>query len=155
MDKQTRLNQFVRDLCAFIERYYSVGVQSVKIVEMEGWVKGIIEEPTGDALEIESQNQEITLCYGESHWHIDYSEQYPEIYQAAIQSVFEVLDGKLLTYSAWAGERALGGGSLSSQTQEAITEAVNRFKSYEGFTQIIIKVWGCKRIYDTAKAEDT
>ncbi|MBD2042960.1 hypothetical protein [Microcoleus sp. FACHB-672] len=154
MDKQTRLNQFVRDLCAFIERYYSVGVQSVKVVEMEGWVKGIIEEPTGDALEIQSDREEITIVYGESHWHIDYNEQYQDIYQAAIQSVFEVLDGKFLTFSAWAGERALGGGSLSSETEDAVAEALNRFKRYEGFTELVIKVWGCERIYERAKPED-
>lgn len=155
MDKQTRLNLFVRDFCSFIECYYSLGVQSVNVSEVDGYVQGVIMEADGGmALEVWTENEEVTIFYGESHWHIDdYNEpcRYEEIYRAVVESVFEVIQGEVITYSAWSEGRCLGGGSQSARPEEVVTYAARTFPEA---TQVAVKVWGSEKKHHSLRSGD-
>ncbi|GAA4470394.1 hypothetical protein GCM10023189_58900 [Nibrella saemangeumensis] len=143
MIEKEQLDQFVRDLCAFLEQYQSLGVKGIQIKETENYLLGKIEEETGgDAIELWSEEDEITVVYSQSHWHInDYlnTGKTRFMFDLIEQDVFEIIDGKRLTYSAWQGEQALGSGDVEGTVDDAVRSGI---RSFPGATEIHVKQWG-------------
>ncbi len=142
MTKQHRINTFLRDLAIFVEKYYSATIDEIEVQSIDDWIKVIISGSENSSLEIWTSGAEVTILFGESHWHIDeYSDpcDLNMIYSNTIHSLLEILDGELETYSCWAGTTCKGGGSFDSTTEVAIESAKGFFKDFD---TIKIKQWG-------------
>ena len=141
--KQQRINTFLLDLADFIEKYYSEGVNEVQCEKVEDWVKVIVSGDNDSVFELWSSGTEITVIFSESHWHIDdYNDpcDMNEIYSQTLHSVLDILDGEVVTYSCWQGERCKGGGAFNSVEDNAIEKAQKGFGKVD---LIKIKRWGC------------
>ena len=142
MDKQQRLNDFLIDICNFIEKYYSSSINDISYKSEENWIKVIIVGENDSSFEVWSEGEEITIIFAESHWHIDnYSEpcNFSEIYENTLDSIFEILNGTLATYSCWVGDKSLGGGSfLKNEKFDANEVTTSYFKDAE---VVHLKYW--------------
>ncbi|MEO0511082.1 MAG: hypothetical protein AAF065_14625 [Verrucomicrobiota bacterium] len=142
MTTQERINKFLLELGEFIEKYYSMGVDSVSNETHEDWIKVFINGPAESSIELWSQGKEVTVAFGESHWHIgDYNDpvDLENIYEPTVDSVIEILSGKVGTYSAWNEEKALGGGSYEGETIEAAILASKAH--FSKATHLKVKTW--------------
>lgn len=143
MIQQEQLDQIVRDFCAFVVRQPIKGVSRVHLQEMDGYVVGKIEEETGGAaIELWSEQGQITIVYSQTHWHIDPDgtpEQMAQLVREMEQTCEAIMEGKLLTYSVWQGERPLGGSSLEGTVEKAVQEGMGWFPNA---TTIYVKQWG-------------
>jgi len=132
MNKQEQINHFLESLGDFIERYYSSAVTQVTKHPEDDWVKVVIEGPQGTTIELSSENVEVTVGFGESHWHIDsYDEpcNMEDIFKNTIDSVIDILRFKTASYSCWREGRCLGGASCSNDVEGkgVISEARESF----------------------------
>jgi hypothetical protein len=105
MDKQDRLNNFIRDFGIFIETYYSKNISEVEFSENEDETKLVIKGfISSDIITVISEDDEITVCLGEDmdvHWHIDdYSEpcKFENIYSQTISQIKSYIDGNMESY---------------------------------------------------------
>ncbi|MCK5727071.1 MAG: hypothetical protein KAH22_09635 [Thiotrichaceae bacterium] len=152
MDKQQRLNLFLKETCVFIEKYYSSSITDISFEPEEEWVKVVITGENDSVCKIYSDGEEIIIMFGESHWHIDnYSEpcDYSKIYENTIDSILELLKGELVTYSCWIGGETIGGSSfLKSEVSDITKELSGFFKN----TDIVhIKSWNEELIKTAVK----
>ncbi|MEM9537999.1 MAG: hypothetical protein AAGA60_00645 [Cyanobacteria bacterium P01_E01_bin.42] len=141
-NKQYRLNQFLIDLAAFFEKYYSQGVTEIVVTEED---RSILITFSGDChsrIELTSCGEEVIITFSESHWHIDnYNEpcDMNKIYWNAIHIIMDILDRKIGTYSFWNNDVYLGGASFELPIEEALLSARNTFKNT---SEIHVKRWG-------------
>lgn len=143
MSKQERLNVFLGDLSEFVEKYYSSNIDSVEKVALDDWVKVIVTGPEESSFELWTEGEEITLIFSESHWHInDYNEpcDFENIYENTIESVLEILCGKLGTYSCWCNGKEKGGGSFLAASKADVAKERKEF--FKGCNEIRYKIWG-------------
>jgi len=154
MIQQEQLDQFVRDFCAFVAQQQLNGVSRVHLQETNAYVWGKIDEEMGGAaLELWSQHEQITLAYSQTHWHIDpdgTTNQMEQLVREVEQICFAIIEGKLLTYSVWQGERPLGGSSVEGAVEDAVQQGIAWFTNA---TTIHIKQWG-KALITHRLAED-
>ena len=130
MKKQQRLNNFLIDTCSYIEKYYSSSISEISYISIEDWIKVIIVGENDSNCEIWSDGEEITIIFGESHWHIDsYSEpcNFSNIYENTIDSLLQVLNGNLGTYSCWVGGKTIGGASFTKSVGFNVKEIASSF----------------------------
>ena len=145
MTKQQRINKFITDFVEFIEQYYSSQITSISLEEKEGCVVGTIQGKQESTIEILTEDSEVIVCFGESHWHIDdYNDpiDYENIYENTIESVIEILQGKLGTYSCWRNGRTIGGASFVVSTDSEIVNEIKATDIFKTSTEIRIKKWG-------------
>lgn len=116
------LDMFVNDFVKFLQKYYA---ESFVEITAEQGEFGLVAKIIGleSVLEIINDGDEITISFGESHWHIsDYNTpvDFTNICKNTIDTVFSVLKGELITYSCWDENSCLGGGSFYKATEESI-----------------------------------
>lgn len=143
LTKQERINSFLRDLAEFFERYYSKGVNDISVIEESDVTNVTITGEYDSSIQLGSWDAEVTIIFGESHWHINnYSEpcDMELIYWNTIHIVMSILDGECGTYSCWLDEHHLGGASFFSATQEEIINAAKKY--FTKSTSLKIKLWG-------------
>jgi len=142
MKKQQRLNLFLEETCVFIEKYYSSSIADISFEPEEEWVKVVITGEKDSICEISSDGEEITVMFGESHWHLDnYLEpcDYSKIYENTIDSILELLKGELVTYSCWVGGETIGGASFLKSEVTDITKELSVF--FKNTEVVHIKAW--------------
>lgn len=152
--KQERINRFLRDLGGFVEKYYSANVTEVSVEPGEiskddiagqgEWLKLLIRGDADSLIELWSDSEEVTVCFGPNHWHIDdYSEpcDMTAIYSNAIDSVFEILNDRVATYSCWKEGKCKGGATSSVSSEETVS--AQEVRDFFGDVDMIkIKRWG-------------
>lgn len=148
MTKKERLDQFVRDICDEMKQYTSLGVEGTRIKQTDQYLLGKIEEATGgEAIELWSEDDEITFVYSQSHWHCNTYDHFTRTDSRPLEAVFDeikqdildIIHGKRVTYSAWQGEMALGSGDTDGTVEDAVREGANHFTRA---TAIHVKQWG-------------
>ena len=144
----------MRDFCAFVARQPIKGVSRVHLQEIDGYVLGKIEEETGGAaIELWSEQEQITLVYSQTHWHIDPDGtpgQMEQLVDEMEQACGAIMAGKLVTYSVWQGDRPLGGSSIEGAVEDAVQEGMAWFPNA---TTIYIKQW-CKLLITYRHTKD-
>jgi hypothetical protein len=142
MDKQSRLNDFITDLAQFFEMYYSSQIEEISKEKKGDWIIQKIVGPNNSIIEIWTDGPEITISFGESHWHIDdYNDpcDYENIYENTIDSILSILRGDLCTASYWLDGREKGGETI---TVEDLEKELREEKIPFGkFNEIRIKKW--------------
>jgi hypothetical protein len=143
MNKQEQINHFLESLGDFIGRYYSSAVTQVSKHSEGDWVKVAIEGPRGTTIELWSENVEVTVVFGESHWHIDSHDgpcNMEDIFENTIDSVIDILRFKTASYSCWREGRCLGGALCSDDVEEkdVISAARDPFKNLD---EIRFQTW--------------
>jgi hypothetical protein len=142
MNKQERIDKFIIDLGEFLEKYYSSAIDEVTLENKDGWLALKIAGPNDSILELWTLNAEVTVCFSESHWHIDdYRDpcHYPTIYEETIESVMDILGFKSGTYSCWTNGKERGGASFDESTTEEVVAAAQ--KHFKDCDEIRIKRW--------------
>jgi len=143
MNKQDQINEFLDSLGNFVERYYSSAVTEVTKHPEDDWVKVVIHGPQGTTIELWSEGAEVTVVFGESHWHIDsYDEpcNMENIFENTIDSVMDILRFKTASYSCWRGDRCVGGASCSDDIEEKdVISAAQEF--FKDFDEIRFQTW--------------
>ena len=133
MEKQALLRKFLIDLGAFLESYYSSNISDVKYhTDEKSMCMTIIGYNNLDSLKISTENDEITLLYKYSHWHIDdYNNpiSFENIYEQTINSIFSVINSELLTYEVFYNDKDLGGGNLIGNVDNIIIDCKKTFKN--------------------------
>jgi hypothetical protein len=71
MNKQEQINRFLDSLGDFVERYYSRAITEVSRHPEDDWIKVVIHGPQDTTIELWSEGAEVTVVFGESHWHIN------------------------------------------------------------------------------------
>lgn len=120
MTKQERLNTFVIELAEFLEKYYSSNIDSISGESNGDWLIQKILGPNDSVIELWTENNEITIIFGEAHWHIyDYNVpcDYESIYENTINGVLSILRGELCTASYWLCGTVKGGGTMALETR--------------------------------------
>ena len=142
MNKQNKINKFIEDLGNFLENYYSSSFTSISTEQNNDWLILKIYGQHSSTIELSTEGQEVTICFGQSHWHIDnYDEpvNINEIYEATIESVLEILQSKIITYSAWSKDRCLGGCSyIGESLEELVEESQSHFQKAD---ELKVKTW--------------
>lgn len=145
MTKQERLNQFLLDLADFLGKYYTgSNLTGVSQETDEGAVRVKLTGPADSVLDLWAYDAEITIEFGETHWHVDdYSDPccYESIYESVIDAVLDVLNGRLCTYSCWAAGRPCMGGTCSGTTWEEVV-ANSPGMLLHGTDEARFKTWG-------------
>jgi len=143
MNKQEQLNSFLYSFSDFIERYYSSAVNQVSRHPEDDWIKVVVEGPQGTTIELFSEHAEVTVIFGETHWHIDSYDDpcnMENIFENTIDSVMDILRFRKVSYSCWRGGRCLGGASCSDDVDEkGLLSAARDF--FKDFDEIRIQTW--------------
>ena len=143
MNKQEQINQFISTFGDFIERYYSSAVTDITKHPEDDWIKVVIQGPQGTTIELWSEGAEVTVDFGESHWHIDSYDDpcnMENIFENTIDSVLDILRFKTSSYSCWQDGRCVGGASCSDDFEEKdIISAAREF--FKEFNEIRIQTW--------------
>ncbi len=145
MDKQEKLNQFIKDLGDFLEKYYSSAISDISKEDKDEFIILRIYGVEESKIELWTEGSEVTVIFGESHWHLDdYNDpcNYENIYEDTIESVLEILQQKTVTCSKWEGERCLGGGTFFGNSIEEIL--ISERTLFENADEIRIKIWNQK-----------
>jgi hypothetical protein len=144
MTKQERLNQFLLDLASFLGTYYTGSDIGVFHEMAEGAVRVKLTGPAESVLDIWAYGEEITIEFGECHWHVyDISDPccYEKIHRQTVDGVLDVLNGRLSTYSCWRQGRIRVGGTCSGHTwADAVADRPD-MSSY-GADEARFKTWG-------------
>lgn len=143
MNKQNRLNKFINDLGDFFESYYSSQIEDINISKDDGYVILNIIGPEDSFIEITTEDEEILISFGESHWHIDdYNDpcDYEMIYENTMDSVLEILQRKLITFSCWSNGKARGGASFEGYNLDEIKKYSEKY--FSSYDELHLKVWG-------------
>jgi hypothetical protein len=105
MNKQDKLNNFIRDFGIFIETYYSKNISEINFSENKNGAKLIIKGfISSDIITVFSEDNEITVCLGEdmdAYWHIDdYGEpcKMENIFSQTINQIKSYIDGDKESY---------------------------------------------------------
>ncbi len=115
-------------------------ISSFKKEDKDGFIEVILGNPSQEdkPIWITTTGEEITFAFAESHFHISDSseETTPEkLIAEMISAIVRIVTGVDLTYSAWSGDRSLGGGFIEAKPQ--LGEIHKTFKKANQF-----KVWG-------------
>ena len=92
------------------------GIKSISAQDVDDHVELIIRSEMGDEILVSSDECEITLCYGQSHWHINsYSDplDIDSMKITCLNNVMDVINSRIITYSAWNQSSCLGGSSIN------------------------------------------
>jgi len=88
-------------------------------------------------IEVFTDNEELTVCFAASHWHIaDYGQgrTESELIEDMILGIAGILTGSSRSYAVYSGERALGGGFLEGSSDEGLSRdgwsRADRFQIY-------------------------
>jgi len=106
----------------------------------DGFIEVLLGNPHQEdkPIWISTAGEEITFTFAESHFHIsDYSDETKpeELIEEMISAIVRIVTGVDLTYSAWVGDRSLGGGFIEAKPQlEDIGKAFKKAK--------LFKIWG-------------
>jgi hypothetical protein len=93
-------------------------------------------------MELWSDGNEVTVIFGESHWHIDSYDDpctFENIFENTIDSVMDILRFKTATYSCWRAGKAIGGAQCSQIEPEEVLVAAR--KVFKDFDEIRIQTW--------------
>ena len=142
MNKQERINGFLSDFADFLERYYSSAITEVVKEPQENWIKIRIAGPQGASMELWSDGGEVTVIFGESHWHIDSYDtpcNFENIFENTVDSVIDILRFKTSTYSCWHSGKTKGGASCAQIEIEDVIAAAR--KVFKEFDEIRVQTW--------------
>ena len=108
--------------------------------EKDGFIDVILNNPFQDdkPIWISTAGEEITFVFAESHFHIsDYSDEtkHEELIEEMVAAIVRIVTGVDLTYSAWVGDKSLGGGFIEAKPQ--LDDIQKTFKKAKLF-----KIWG-------------
>ncbi|MEI8211907.1 MAG: hypothetical protein WCI02_07145 [Planctomycetota bacterium] len=104
------LDRYILSLEEFLRQLKLDRVQSIHQSKTDGVHRLIVKDEWGDSLNVESWNDELTIEFSESHWHISQSDDLDSMKLECTLDVLSTLRGEVTTYSAWKSGRALGGG---------------------------------------------
>jgi len=145
MNKQELINRFLESLGDFIGQYYSSAVTQVTKHPEDDWIEILIEGPQGTTIVLLSERSEVTVVFGESHWHIDsYDEpcKMESIFEKTINSVMDILRFKKATYSCWRDGRCIGGASCPDVDEKEVISAARQI--FKDFDEIRFQIWACE-----------
>jgi hypothetical protein len=147
MTDQESLNRFLHILKDFLVGLDLVGIQDVEIKTNNEAVDLKINSQTEDAITLSSENCELTVEFGQSHWHISsYSDplDLDSMKLTCIRDISRILNCEISTYSAWHDDTVLGGGSCTD-SKDPITVCKDAFPNAN---RIIIKSFGYDQIIE-------
>lgn len=142
MNKQEQINRFLESFGDFIEQYYSSAITQVSKHPEDDWTKIVIEGPLATTIELWSEGAEVTVIFGESHWHIDSYDDpcnMVNIFENTIDSVMDILRFKTASYSCWLGGRCIGGGPCSDVEEKDVISAAHEI--FKDFDEIRFQTW--------------
>lgn len=142
MDNQSQINAFLYDLTEFLGKYYTAHLAAIEATMQEGYVQVRVEDPARlNTLEISGENEEVTMCFGGSHWHYEPIEEFGGInglYSATIHSTFAVLNSESLVYVAYKDDVPLG-GSYGKVMEEEVPEDCRHY--FESADRVVMQKW--------------
>ncbi len=152
MTEQESLNDFVCDLKEVFKliSLKDSGINEMSVCKIEDYCKFLINGDSSDEIFVSSDSFELTIGFGESHWHINSYSNPLHIDRMKIECIIEILDiinVKTITYSAWCGDRCLGGAKIKYgdgiRCNDDIVERAE--KSFPMATELRIKVFGYEK----------
>lgn len=105
------LHRYLDSLADFLQALQLPEIHSIRREPMQDGSRLLVLGGADDRLNIEAARGELTIEFGESHWHLTPDED--DVSSTLLQctrDVTKVLLGEWVTYSAWRDGRALGGG---------------------------------------------
>lgn len=141
-NKQERIDEFLSSFADFLDRYYCSAITEVVKERQENWLKIRIAGPQGVSMDLWSDGGEVTVIFGESHWHIDSYDtpcNYGSIFESTVESVMDILRSRTSTYSCWRNGKALGGASCEHTEPEEVIAAAR--KVFKEFDEIRVHAW--------------
>jgi hypothetical protein len=122
---QSKLNSETRAAIHIFCRLLPTTIGSVtEAVRDEGLAFTITNPGFEDrSLQVFTDNQELTVCFAGSHWHIaDYGQGRieSELIEDMILGIAGILSCKTRSYAVYSGERALGGGFVEGDSEAGI-----------------------------------
>lgn len=106
---------------------------------------GVIYVFTGtvddDYLDISIQDDEVIVSTRQCHWHSPLNSIDAFTEETIENLFFDIVNGKIISYSAWINSRATGSGSIYGSLDEAYKIC---FEHFLNATHYEIKAWGAK-----------
>jgi hypothetical protein len=119
MNEQETINKFVHDLKMIFDliSLSDSGIKLISVNEVGGHVELKILSNSLDELLVTSDNCEITICFCQTHWHINtYSDplDIDTMKITCLTNILDIINSNILTYSAWKNGKCLGGSSVKN-----------------------------------------
>jgi len=134
---QDALNIQVIDAANCLAKLMPSYIKDVSVENKDDYVDVILNNPTQPDLPIwlSTNGEEITLFFAESHFHInEYGDEVvPEsLVEEMVSAIFRLITGVDLAYSAWNGDRSLGGGFVEAKPNlEEIKSSFRKANEYK------------------------
>lgn len=149
---QEKLNNLAIESTTFLADKLKSSINSIKIEKKEDYVDISLDNPSqpNKPLWISTDSKEITIAFAESHYHISsYNDETEEqLIEQMIIGIINIVSGLEKTYSAWKGEKCLGGGSLSAEFNDNSIKDKS-FKDAEIFKIVAWDISGNNEIKNT------
>jgi hypothetical protein len=111
---QEELNKEVLEISKFLVNKLKSASRGLVLEEKEGYIDITIQNIDTEAadLDISTQDNEISIFFGETHFHIGFTYEGPlaNMIEQFLKSVFRILEGSDVSYSIWENDNCLGGG---------------------------------------------
>lgn len=133
------LQRFLHTLADFLRALQLPEIHTIRLEPMQDGTRLLILGGADDRLNIEAASGELTIEFGESHWHLTPDEDdASSTLLECTRDVMKILLGEWLTYSAWRDGRALGGGV--KENVQRILESCRKY--FPNADHVVVKQFG-------------
>jgi hypothetical protein len=146
------LHRYLDTLADFLRALQLPEIHTIRREPMQDGTRLLVLGGADDRLNIEAARGELTIEFGESHWHLtpDEDDASSTLLQCT-RDVTKVLLGEWVTYSAWREGRALGGGS-----REDVSTILESCKEYfPTADHVVVKQFGLESETYSLRSTDT
>lgn len=116
---QEKLNKLTFDSAKFLAGTFTSYISGIRKEDIKNYVDIYLDNPSQPAkpLFLSTENEEITVAFGETHDHISAynNETEEELIEEMIIGIVKIITGVEKTYSAWDKGKWLGCGVLKSK----------------------------------------
>lgn len=149
---QELLNRLTTEAAEFLARSLPRHVAGIKLEDRDGHCEIELDCPYQDnqPIRISTAGGEVTLEFGHCHTHFDRSDgSQPEVNMVGemVVKVAVLVGGYEASYSAWAGERCLGGGWLPTKADGG--EQLGHFPLADRLVVVAWEPWDDREIHRT------
>jgi hypothetical protein len=133
------LERYLDTLADFLQALHLPEIHTLRREPMQDGTRLLILGGADDRLNIEAARGELTIEFGESHWHLapDEDDASSTLLECT-RDVMKILLGEWVTYSAWSDGRALGGG-VKEDVQRILESCHKYFPSAD---HVVVKQFG-------------